>query len=404
MLRPHAFVVALLFVTPLFAWGQNPDQKTTALAHDVLKELIEINTTESVGSTTVAAEAMRRRLLAAGFPAEDTVVVGPEKRGNLVVRYRAKPGSTLRPVLLIGHLDVVEARREDWTTDPFKLVEKDGYFYGRGMQDMKDADTAMVVAFLRLKQEGFVPDRDLILALTAAEEGGEHNGVDWLLKNRRPLVEAAFALNPDAGGVVLDKGRPETMTVEATEKLYADYRVTATNPGGHSSLPRPDNAIYALANALVRLEKAPFPVELNEVTRAYFQEMATIEHGQMAEDMRGVLQTPPNPEAVVRLEKDPEKNAILRTTCVATMLSGGHAPNALPGRATANVNCRIFPGHSQEEIRQELIKRLADPSLTVEYIDDAGHAFKEGSSKRSMAPPPLSPEVMRPLRAVSTLR
>ena len=367
----------------------------------MLRQLIETNTTESVGSTTIAAEAMRQRLLAAGFVAEDAVVVGPEKRGNLVVRYRGRAGSALKPVLLIGHLDVVEAKRDDWTTDPFHLVEKDGYFYGRGTQDMKNSDAAMVVSFLRMKREGYVPDRDIILALTAAEEGGAPNGVDWLLRNRRPLVEAAFAINPDAGGLVLEAGKPESLTVEATEKLYADYRVSVTNPGGHSSLPRPDNAIYALANALVRLEHSPFPVELNEVTRAYFRKMAAIAHGPEAADMRAVAGATPDAAAAARLAKNPERNAVLRTTCVATMLSAGHAPNALPGRAEANVNCRILPGHSQEEVRQELIRIFADSSVKVQYVDDAGGVHETGSSKKSMTPPPLNPEVLRPLETVT---
>ena len=200
---------------------------------------------------------------------------------------------------------------------------------------------------------------------------------------------------------MLEAGKPESLTVEATEKLYADYRVSVTNPGGHSSLPRPDNAIYILAAALVRLERSPFPLELNEVTRAYFLKMTTIEHGPEAADMRAVAGATPDAEAAARLSKNPERNAVLRTTCVATMLSAGHAPNALPGRAEANVNCRILPGHSQEEVRQELIRIFADTSLKVEYVDDAGGVHATGSSKRSMAPPPLNPEVLRPLEQVA---
>jgi acetylornithine deacetylase/succinyl-diaminopimelate desuccinylase-like protein len=373
------------------------DDKT---AHDIFKQLIEINTTDSVGSTTLAAQAMAQRLLDAGFPKADVVVLGPnDRKGNMIARYHGKPGSKLKPVLIIGHLDVVEAKREDWSTDPFQFVEKDGYFYGRGTQDMKDSDAIAVSAFIRMRKEGYVPDRDIILALTADEEGGKSNGVDWLLKNHRELIEAEFALNPDAGGVRPDK--PQIVGFEATEKLYADYQVLATNPGGHSSLPIPDNAIYHVANALAALQKWAFPFELNTVTREYFTQMAKIETGQSAADMRAILTTPPDPKAVERLSQDAHSNAVMRTTCVATMLSGGHATNALPGRAEANVNCRIFPGHSQEEIRLQLIKLFNDPKLTVRYRGDNGELTDHGSDRKAMAPPPLRDDVMNSLRSVA---
>ena len=337
---------------------------TRSLAHDIFKQLIEINTTDSVGSTTVAAQAMAQRLLDAGWPKADVVVLGPnDRKGNMVARYRGKAGSKLKPILIIAHLDVVEARREDWSTDPFQFVEKDGYYYGRGTQDMKNSDAIAVADFIRMSKEGFVPDRDIILALTADEEGGKFNGVDWLLKNHRDLIDAEYALNPDSGGVRTDK--PPAVGFEATEKLYADYQVLATNPGGHSSLPTPDNAIYHVADALAALQKSTFPFELNAVTREYFKQMATIETGQTAADMRAILNTPPDPKAVERLSKDPRLNSTMRTTCVATMLSGGHALNALPRRAEANVNCRIFPGHSQEQIRLAIGKLFNDPKLSV---------------------------------------
>jgi acetylornithine deacetylase/succinyl-diaminopimelate desuccinylase-like protein len=372
------------------------------MAHDIFKQLIEINTTDSIGSTTVAAQAMAKRLLDAGFPAADVTVLGPnDRKGNMVARYRGKPGSKLRPILIIGHLDVVEARREDWTTDPFQFVEKDGYFYGRGTQDMKVSDAIVVTDFIRLKQKGFVPDRDIILALTADEEGGKSNGVDWLLKNHRELIDAEFALNPDSGGVVTDHGKPLTVEFEATEKLYADYSVLATNPGGHSSLPKPDNAIYHVADALAVLEKSTFPFELNTVTREYFSQMAAIEKGQVAADFRAILATPPDQAAIDRLSQDARYNSTMRTTCVATMMSAGHAPNALPQRAEANVNCRIFPGHSQEEIRLELVKLFNDPKLTVRYRSDSGDVSDHGSERKAMAPPPLRPDVMESLRSVA---
>jgi acetylornithine deacetylase/succinyl-diaminopimelate desuccinylase-like protein len=375
------------------------DPATRQLAHDVFKQLVEINSTDSIGSTTAVAEAMRKRLLDAGFPAADVVILGPNPRkGNLVARLRGRPGSTLKPVLILCHTDVVEAKREDWTTDPFVFTEKDGFFYGRGTQDMKDSDAAMVLAFLRMKRENYVPDRDLILALTADEEGGKSNGVDWLLKNHPDVIQAEFVINPDAGGLTTKNGKPILLGVEATEKLYADFHVTATNPGGHSSLPTPDNAIYHLADALSRLEKSPFPFELNEVTRAELATRATLVQGQQAEDIRAILKTPPDPAAMQRLSAIPIYNATMRTTCVATMMSAGHAPNALPGRAQANVNCRILPGHSQEEVRQDLIRIFADPTLTVDYVNNAGEVLGKGSERAAAPPPPLNEAIFKPLR------
>jgi len=372
------------------------------LAHDIFKQLIEINTTDSVGSTTLAAQAMADHLLAAGFAKSDVVVIGPnERKGNMIARYRGRPGSKLRPILIIGHLDVVEARREDWTTDPFQFVEKDGYYYGRGTQDMKDNDAIIVTDFIRLKRAGYVPDRDIILALTADEEGGASNGVAWLLKNHRDLIDAEFVINPDAGGVTTDRGKPLAMEIEATEKLYADFELSATNPGGHSSLPKPDNAIYHVADALALLAKSPFPFELNNVTREYLAHMADVETPQNAADIRAVLAATPDPAAIARLSTDARYNSTLRTTCVATMLEGGHARNALPQSATANVNCRILPGHSQEEVRLQLVKLFNDPQLQVRYRSDAGELSDQASDRKAMAPPPLRPDLMAALREVA---
>jgi acetylornithine deacetylase/succinyl-diaminopimelate desuccinylase-like protein len=376
------------------------DAATRTLARDIFKELIEINTTDSVGNTTLAADAMAKRLLDAGFPKADVEVLGPnDRKGNMVARYRGKPGSKLKPILIIGHTDVVEARREDWSTDPFKFVEKDGYFYGRGTEDMKVADAIAVVDFIRMKKQGYVPDRDIILALTADEEGGAANGVDWLLKNHRDLIDAEYVLNPDSGQVRTD--RPLAVEFEATEKLYADYQIMATNAGGHSSLPKPDNAIYHVADALAALQKFSFPFELNSVTREYFVAMARIESGQEAADMRAILQDPPDQKAVERLSQNARFNSTMRTTCVATMLSGGHALNALPQRATANVNCRIFPGHSQEEIRLALLKVFDDPALSVRYLDSQGELSDHGSDNKAMSPPPLRADIMKSLHDVS---
>jgi acetylornithine deacetylase/succinyl-diaminopimelate desuccinylase-like protein len=372
------------------------DAQTKKLSRDIFQQLIEINTTDSVGSTTVAAKAMAQRLLDAGFAKEDVLVLGPnERKGNLVARIHGT--GRAKPILFIGHLDVVEALRSDWTTDPFQFVEKDGYFYGRGTQDMKESDAVLVTTFIRLKKEGYQPDRDLILALTADEEGGKSNGVDWLLKNHRDLIEAAFVLNSDSGGVDLEHGKAISFNVEATEKLYGDYQLTSTNPGGHSSLPTPDNAIYHIADSLTRLQAYTFPFELNPVTRAYFARMSTLESGQTATDMAAILQNPPLAEAITRLSATPKYNATMRTTCVATRLSGGAANNALPQTAQANVNCRILPGHSQEEIRRQLIQIFNDPKVTVRYVTDAGGVKDTAGDSKGIPPTALQPEVMQPL-------
>jgi acetylornithine deacetylase/succinyl-diaminopimelate desuccinylase-like protein len=404
-------LAASLFLTTLpaaslFAQAKSPlDPETEKLSHEIFKQLVEINTTDSVGSVTAASEAMRKRLLDAGFPAEDLVLAGPnDRKMNLVVRYRGKPGSTLKPILIICHEDVVEAPQAEWATDPFKLVEKDGFFYGRGTQDMKDSDAILVTNFIRLKKQGFVPNRDFILALTADEEGGKSNGVDWLLKNRPELVKAEAVLNPDSGGIDTEDGKPVVMVLEATEKLYGDFELTTKNPGGHSSLPTKENAIYDLTAALGRLAKYQFPVEINAVTRAYFEQMAKIEkasgHQQVSDDMLAVLKPTPDAAAVARLSENPRYNSTLRTTCVATMLGGGQAPNALPQFANANVNCRILPGHTQEETRQTLIKVFAEPSVTVQYKDDAGNLYPVGTDRVSPTPPPLRADIFDPLNKV----
>jgi acetylornithine deacetylase/succinyl-diaminopimelate desuccinylase-like protein len=375
------------------------DPQTKQLAHDIFQQLIEINTTDSVGSTTVAARAMGQRLLDAGFPKEDVMVLGPnDRKGNLVARLRGT--GKAKPILFIGHLDVVEALRSDWTTDPFKFVEKDGYYYGRGTQDMKESDAVLVTTFIRLKKEGYKPDRDLILALTADEEGGQSNGVDWLLKNHRDLLQAAFVLNSDAGGLDMEHGKPLSVNVEATEKLYGDYQLSATNPGGHSSLPVPDNAIYHIADALTRLQAYTFPFELNPVTRAYFERMSTMETGPVAADMKKILLKPPSAAAVADLSTTAKYNATVRTTCVATRLAAGVANNALPQSASANVNCRILPGHSREEVRQQLIKVFKDPKVTVRYVSDAGGVSVTAPTTTGGPPTELRPEVMQPLEKV----
>ncbi len=375
------------------------DQAANARAFDIFRQLVEINTTDSVGNVTLAAEAVAKRFRDAGFAPADVVVAGPnDRKKNLVVRLHGT--GKHRPVLLIGHLDVVEARREDWNTDPFKLIEKDGFFYGRGTLDMKSGDAIMATALLRMRQAGFHPSRDIILALTADEEGGCCDGVEWLLKNHRELLEAEFVLNHDGlvgYSITSEHGVPQEFALSATEKMYADYQLTTTNRGGHSSLPRSDNAIYELAQGLISIGNYSFPFELNEVTRAYFQRMAAATSGQRAADMRAVARTPPDAQSLERLSREPEFNSLMRTTCVATRLNAGHANNALPQRAEAVVNCRILPGHSKEEVRQELIRVLNDPSITVRYVADDGAVSDTAPDQRVLQPSPLLPQVLKPL-------
>jgi acetylornithine deacetylase/succinyl-diaminopimelate desuccinylase-like protein len=376
------------------------DDATKQLAHDIFKQLIEINTTDSVGNVTTASEAMAQRFRGAGFADSDVEILGPnDRKKNLVVRLHGT--GKRKPLLLIGHLDVVEAHREDWTLDPFTFTQKDGFYYGRGTQDMKSGDAIMATTLIRFKKEGFEPDRDIILALTADEEGGKSNGVDWLLKNHRDLIDAEIVFNHDGGGILSEHGKPQMMTVDATEKLYADFHVSTTNPGGHSSLPRPDNAIYSLTDALSRLEHYQFPFELNEITRVYYERMAKIETPERAADMKAILKSPPNADAVARLSRDPIDNSTIHTTCVATRLNAGHANNALPQRAEANVNCRILPGHSAEEVRQKLIEVFADPKITVRYVDNMGNVFDRATDRKSFPPPPLRRDVFDPLEKVT---
>jgi acetylornithine deacetylase/succinyl-diaminopimelate desuccinylase-like protein len=395
-MKSRHFFLLSVFVCLFFVVGlrAQSNDATNKLARDIYKQLIEINTTDSVGSTTVAAEAMAQRLRDAGYPASDVQVLGPNARkGNLIARLRGTGAQ--KPMLLICHLDVVEARREDWSMDPFQFIEKDGYFYGRGSGDIKDGDAILMTAMIRLKQEGFKPDRDIILALTADEEGGTSNGVEWLIKNHRDLIDAEFILNPDAGDFELDKEKKLLVGVQAAEKLYQDFDLKVTNPGGHSSLPGKENAIYELAEGLTRLEHYQFPFELSEVTREYFKREADIVGGSTGADMKAILKTPPDEAAIARLSESPFYNARMRTTCVATRLEGGHANNALPGMARANVNCRILPGHTPNEVQATLEKVLAHPKISVSQITSPG------SRLRSNPLSTLQPSVMTAVEKVA---
>jgi acetylornithine deacetylase/succinyl-diaminopimelate desuccinylase-like protein len=397
------FILALAALVPASLLAQSPLPTTSAedraLARSILKEIIETNTTDTPrGSVTAGTAAMQKRFLDAGFTPEDVHLLGPDPRKqNLVVRIHAAGTPTGKPVLFLCHMDVVEALRSDWTTDPFELVEKDGFFYARGTQDMKEGDAAMVATFLRLHRDGYKPKRDLILALTADEEGGKFNGAHWLVDNHRELVDAMFVINLDAGGVELVHGRAILAAVEATEKIYSDFQITALNRGGHSSLPRPDNAIYEMTAALIKLAAYTFPFEMNEVTKAYFGKLAEQETGRAAADMRAILATPPDLAAVARLSAEPSFNSNFRTTCVATRINAGHANNALPQTAQANVNCRIFPGHSPEEIRKQLIEIFADDKLAVKYVSDSYEVLDTAPDREPIVPPAPIPEVFEPL-------
>lgn len=397
-LFPRILWLFALLLISLPARGQSSEE-VKRLARDVFRELIEINTTDSVGNVTAAAEAMAKRLREAGFPEKDVIVAGAsDRKKNLIARIHGT--GKRRPILLLAHLDVVEARREDWTTDPFQFVEKDGYFYGRGTVDIKDGDAILITNFIRLKKEGFLPDRDLILALTADEEGGDKNGVAWLLNHHRDWIEAEYCVNLDGGDFMSEHGKKLYAAVQASEKVYVDFQLEVRNPGGHSSRPTRDNAIYRLAEGLTRLGKFSFPVELNEITRSMLERSAAFDTGQMAEDMKAAAQTPPDGAATARLSENPFYNAILRTTCVATRLDAGHANNALPQRARAIVNCRILPGTAPAQIRDTLVSVLADPQISVSFVEQRDSDGKPIQPAR-VPPSPLRPDVMSAFEAAA---
>jgi acetylornithine deacetylase/succinyl-diaminopimelate desuccinylase-like protein len=365
--------VPVLFMLALgAASAAMPPDADRQLAREIYKEMVEIRSGYSTGSTTPVAEAVAARLRAAGFPDGDIFVGGASpKKANLVVRYRGI--GPLKPILLLAHTDVVEANREDWSTDPFQFIEKDGYFYGRGTADDKAEAAVWIANLIRYKREGFKPERDIIVALTADEEGGgPYNGVMWLLKNKRELIDADLALNEGGGGVMVG-GRKIANNIQVSEKSYADFKFEVRNKGGHSSVPVPDNAIYHLATALERLSRFSFPLKTDEVTRAYFREMAKVEDGSLKDDLVKIADGSPDAarEAMQRVASiSPRWNSMLRTTCVATELAGGHALNALPQLATANVNCRIFPGDSVESVQKALRLAIGDDQVAIHVSGD----------------------------------
>src|SRR6266550_4470971 len=359
------FALLIGLNAPLRAQLQRPLSPNDQRARDIFEQLININTTGSSGSTTLASNAMAKRLLDAGFPAADVQVIGPagSKNYNLVARFRGT--GPQKPVLLLAHIDVVEAKREDWSVDPFTFLERDGFFYGRGTMDVKDGSAILVATLVRLKQEGYRPNRDLILALTTGEEGGsDYNGVQWLLENHRDMI--------DAGDPVILNGKRAFRSVQAAEKVFVTFKLEVRNPGGHSSLPTKDNAIYRLAAALGRLSAYDFPAQLNDITRASFAKWSQLQQGAIATDMAAVGRTTPDTAAIRRLsDASPLYNAQLRTTCVATELAGGHAENALPQSARATINCRMLPGTPQDDVQRTLTRVVADTAVAVSVVQAA---------------------------------
>ncbi len=394
-MKPWSVVVGLALLAPLPASAQpaslRPDQ---AAFREIYKELVETNTSLSVGSCTEAAHRMGARLKAAGYSDADiTYFAVPEhpKDGGVVAILKGsdpKAGS----VLLLGHLDVVEAHREDWTRDPFVMVEENGFFYGRGAADMKGLDAVWVDTMIRLKQAKAPPKATLKLALTCGEEtSGAFNGAEWLARNRPELVKADFGLNEGGGGRLDQRGERQSLSVQMGQKVYQDYVLTATNPGGHSSRPRPDNAIYELADALEKMRAYAFPVTLTETTRAALAPRAQ-QDDPAGRALRGLLADPADAEAARAAMTDVGINSVLHTTCVPTLLSAGHAPNALPQRATANVNCRIMPGGSPAAVREVLVKVIDDPKITVEAPN---------ADKPVALDPPMDPKVIGPMRKLA---
>ena len=370
----------------------NPNQSE---AREIFRELIEINTAWKAGSTTPAARAIANRFLRAGFPASDVVVIGPagDKDSSVIVRFQGSDRS-LKPILLMAHIDVVEALPADWSLDPFKLTEKDGFFYGRGTSDVKDGAATLAAALLRMKRENVVPKRTLILALTAGEEGGGgYNAMTWLIQNHRDLLDSEFALNVDSGDPLLKNGKPLLRALQTSEKFYQSFGLEVTNKGGHSSLPTPDNAIATLADAIGRIWRYKFPVRLTETTKAYFERSAALETGQLATDMRAIANNPGDSAAAARLSTSPFYNAQLRTTCTPTILEAGHAPNALPQRARALVNCRILPGETSDAVKATLIRVVANDSVKINFVDDG--------SRKPAAASPLTDQIVKPMERVT---
>jgi acetylornithine deacetylase/succinyl-diaminopimelate desuccinylase-like protein len=381
-----AGLLAASIAVPAAAQALRPDQVAFRALY---KELVETNTTVSSGSCNLAAERMAARLKAAGYADADIrLFPGPAERpldGGLVATLKGSDPKA-KAILLLSHLDVVEAKRADWERDPFTFIEEGGWFYGRGVSDDKAHGAIFTDTMIRLKQAGKAPRRTVKLALTCGEEGGPFNGAKWLVENHRDWIDAEFVLNEGGSGKADANGKPVSLAFQAGEKVYQDFTLETRNPGGHSSRPRPDNAIYELAAGLVRLSRNDFPIILSDTTRAYFAEMAKISDAETATAIRALLANPADAHANEIVSRDPGWHSTLRTTCVATMLDAGHARNALPQRAQANVNCRMFPGESVEKVRGQIAERLGDASITVT-------PRASENPDKAAPPPPLSPLV-----------
>ena len=386
----HALALCLSLALAAAARAAEPiPDSERALVREIYQQLIETDTTHSTGSTTQAAQEMAVRLRAAGIPEADLAQLGPSpKKGNLVARLHGTGPE--KPLVLLAHLDVVEAKREDWSVDPFVLLEQDGYFYGRGSLDDKAMAAIFTASVIRLAREHTPLRRDVILALTADEESGGENGVDWLLREHRELVDGSLVLN-EGGGGWLRQGQYLVLPVQSSEKTYMDYSLRVTDKGGHSSLPTPENAIYRLAAGLLRVQKLVFPVELNPVTREFLQRAASTESKEIGAAMRALAANEKDLAAARTLSKEPRYNALLRTTCVATQVDAGHAPNALPQNAHANVNCRILPGHGAAEVETALLRALADSKIEVKADE------KEVAGPRAA----VDPDFLRAVEAVA---
>jgi acetylornithine deacetylase/succinyl-diaminopimelate desuccinylase-like protein len=381
---------------PMLSVAQTAPRPDQVEFRALYKELVETNTELSDGNCTVAAAKMAARLKAAGYPDADIhpfQADGHPKEGGLVaVLHGTDPKA--RPILLLAHIDVVEAKRADWQRDPFTLIEENGYFYGRGSSDDKAEASVWTDTLIRFKKEGFQPKRDVKMALTCGEEtASAFNGAGYLATHERKLIDAAFALNEGAGGRLDASGKPIALNVEAGEKFPQDYKLEVTNPGGHSSRPTKDNAIYHLAGALLRISQYEFPIEFTDASKTFFTRMAPVAGGDMGDAMLALVKNPNDTKAAAIVESDPGYNGMLHTTCVATMLSGGHATNALPQRADANINCRIFPGTSVEQVNAKLVELAADPKVSVTTLNQRSEVTK--------APPPLTPEIMGPIETMA---
>jgi len=389
------FTIVAISLCATSVQAQNAEAEKAAF-REVYQEMVEIDSSPSTGSCTKVVRAAETRLLAAGFAADDVQVVIPEGKpedGNIVARIRAS-GAKKKGVLLLAHIDVVDAKRADWERDPFKLIEEGGFFYGRGASD----DKAMAAVFLdltvRLKKErGFKPKRDLILALTCGEETSNRvNGVDYLLQNKRALIDAAFAINEGAGGLLSADGQEHlVLQVQAGEKIHQVYTLEVTNKGGHSSRPERDNAIYRLARATLKIEDLAFPLELTPVVREYFRVTGPTLGGEIGAAMSAVAKDPKDKAALATLMNDPGYNGLLHTTCVATQVDAGHAPNALPQRATTTLSCRVMQGTTPEQVQETLEKAVADSQVKVEIV----------RRRNGSAAPELTDEVMNPVRAAA---